>query len=275
MSYYDSYSVLMAVYKNDNAIYLKESIESMLNQTVKPKQFVIVEDGKIPEDLEKVILSYEKKYPEIFNVIRRDINKGLGYSLNEGLQICKYSLIARMDSDDISIDTRCEKQLREFKKNKDLKIIGGQIVEFINDVGNLVGKRNVPCENEKIIRFSHRRSPFNHPTVMFKRDTVIKYGGYPEISRKEDLKLFVEMVNCGEESMNLEDVVLYYRTSRENLKRRKTFINCKEYIEVMYYFYKRNIINIKDFIYVFGGQIFLFVVPDSIAERASNLFLRE
>lgn len=270
----EKYSVLMSVYCKETPDYLIESIESMLHQTVKPEQIVIVKDGPLTSKLDDVIKRYEDKYDKIFTIISLEKNSGLGHALNVGLMQCRNEIVARMDSDDISFPERCEKQLKEFEENANLSACGTQILEFENDINNIIGKRFVPIENEEIIRFSHRRSPFNHPTVMFKKSDILDIGGYPELGRKEDLGLFVNLVNSGYEVKNLEYNLLFYRTGKENRKRRKTWVNCREYIQVMMGFYKQGIISKLDISYVILGQIVLFICPIFIAKRLNNIFLR-
>ena len=114
----EKYSILMSVYKNVKIIDLKNSIESMLHQTAKPEQFVIVQDGPVGNDLNDLISTYEENYSEIFTIIKLDENKGLAYALNVGMNACRNNLIARMDSDDYSLPKRCEKQIRMFFKKQ-------------------------------------------------------------------------------------------------------------------------------------------------------------
>lgn len=271
---YNDYCILMSVYRKDSPVYLRKSIDSMLNQSINAKQFVIVVDGNISDELSLVLNEYKEKEPALFEIIFREKNMGLGYSLNEGLKYCKYELVARMDSDDISVKNRCELQINRFKENENLEILGGQIYEFEDSIENIIDQRYVPCTKQEIIRFSHRRSPFNHPTVMFKKSSILRCGGYPILNRKEDLGLFIKMVNSGVLCENLNEVILYYRTSKENLKRRKTFINCKEYTEVMYEFYKDNTISLIDLIYVVLGQLTLYLTPTFLTKIISRKLLR-
>ena len=271
----EKYSVLMSVYKNDNAEYLQLAIESMLNQTYPPDQFVIVEDGPICSELESVILKYSKKKPYLFTIVRLKTNGGLGNALNQGLKVCRNELIARMDADDIAKEDRCEKQIDEFKTNPMIGILGTQIDEFIGYPENIVSKRIVPTEHEEIIKFAKRRSPFNHPTVMYRKSVIDNLGGYTAYGRKEDLDLFVRAVNNGIYTKNLDKSLLYYRTSQENLKRRKTWVNCKEYIQIMYKFKKQKYIGMSDFLYVIVGQFVLYLTPNKITHLISDKFLRE
>ena len=269
------YSFLMSVYCKENPEFLEKSIESMLNQSILPDEIVIIEDGVLTKNLENILMKYESQYSDLFKIIRRKENKGLGYSLNEGLKVCKNELVARMDSDDICFPMRCEMQLKRFNECENLVILGTQIQEFEGDIDNIISQRVVPNKYEDIIKFSHRRSPFNHPTVMFRKSIILNNGGYPSVKRKEDLQLFIDIVNKGYYCENLNDALLYYRVSKDNLKRRKTWVNCKEYIEIMFSFYKKNIINIVDLTYVVVGQLVFFLVPTKLTKFLNDKFLRK
>src|SRR5690554_5871476 len=126
----------MSVYYKENPEYFKESIESMLKQTLPPDEIVIVKDGKLTDELEEVISYYCSAVPGLFTIVQLEENVGLGKALNEGLKVCKNELVARMDTDDISIETRCEKQLLRFSENKNLSVIGTGVSEFICDYKN-------------------------------------------------------------------------------------------------------------------------------------------
>lgn len=268
------YSVLMSVYKNDNPHFLRLAIDSMLHQTVPPEQFVIVEDGPVNDKTESIITDYAKRFPELFTVVRLKKNGGLGNALNQGLKVCRNELVARMDADDISCPERCEKQLKRFCQKSKLTILGTQIKEFINETSNVVSSRPVPCSYKEIRKFGRRRSPFNHPTVMFKKSAILRLGGYVAYGRKEDLDLFIRAINNNCYSENLSESLLYYRTSEDNLKRRKTWINCKEYIQIMMGFYKKRYIGFNDLTYVIIGQLLMFITPTFITQKLSDCFLR-
>ena len=184
------YSVLMSVYFKDDADNLRLAIDSMLNQTVKPEQYVVVEDGKLTSELNTVIDEYENQYPELFTIVKIAQNKGLANALNEGIKVCRNELVARMDADDISLPERCEKELECFELYPDLDICGCQIDEFYDDVRNIRTSRVVPTNFNDIKKFMRKRQPFNHPTVIYKKEKVIEYGGYSLLKRKEDFDLF-------------------------------------------------------------------------------------
>lgn len=111
------YTVLMSVYYKEKPEYLSLSIESMLNQTVKPDEFIIVKDGPLTTELDEVINNFVTAYPKMFNIIVNETNLGLGPALAKGIENSKNELIARMDSDDYVVSTRCEKQLEKFRED--------------------------------------------------------------------------------------------------------------------------------------------------------------
>lgn len=173
------YSVLMSVYAKEKPEYFDEAIQSILNQTVMTNDFVIVCDGPLTEELNAVLCKHLSKYPEIIKPVRLSENIGTGAALNVGVAHCRNELIAKMDSDDISVPTRCERQLKEFAKDKELTVLGGNIIEFTDNTNNPISRRLVPCDNNGIRRYARRRQPFNNMTVIykkvrFKRSAVIK-----------------------------------------------------------------------------------------------------
>ncbi|MFR2166551.1 MAG: glycosyltransferase [Coprococcus sp.] len=96
------YTVLMSVYIKEKAEYLKLSIQSMLDQTVPPDEFILVKDGPLTTELDAVVDYYNQKYPGLFTIISNETNLGLGPALAKGIVASRNELIARMDSDDVS-----------------------------------------------------------------------------------------------------------------------------------------------------------------------------
>lgn len=271
----EKYSVLMSVYCKEKPEYFKMSVDSMLKQTISPDEIVIVEDGPLTKELYDVIDNYQKKYPAVFTIVKLEKNSGLGAALNEGLKKCRNELVARMDTDDISCPERCEKQLIKFENTPNLDMLGTQIKEFIDSPENTVSARIVPITHEDILVFARRRSPFNHPTVMYKKSKVLELGGYKEFGRKEDLDLFISMVNENSYAANLDEALLLYRSNADNFKRRRTWINCSEYIKIMWSFYRKGYSGVFDIIYVICGQLAMYFIPSCFLKKLSNKYLRE
>ena len=139
------YTVLMSVYYKEKPEYLSLSIESMLNQTVKPDEFIIVKDGPLTTELDEVINNFVTAYPKMFNIIVNETNLGLGPALAKGIENSKNELIARMDSDDYVVSTRCEKQLEKFREDPKLGMVGSYEAEFVDTVDNVISIHRDSC----------------------------------------------------------------------------------------------------------------------------------
>ncbi|NLK22328.1 MAG: glycosyltransferase [Epulopiscium sp.] len=269
------YSVLMSIYNKEQLEFFIKSVESMLRQTIKPDEIVIVKDGPLTAELDQAINRYKKQNPELFTIVPLEKNLGLGPALNEGLKKCRNELVARMDTDDISLENRCELQLKEFNENPELCIVGTWTNEFYDEPSNIVTSRIVPEKHEDIMKFSRRRSPFNHPTVMYRKSAVLGCGGYQDVLRKEDIDLFIRMLHNDCLSMNIPKPLLLFRSNKDNYKRRKTWVNCKSYVSVIYRFWKMGYSSTLDLVIVVIGQIVMFLSPVWLLKIISDKILRK
>lgn len=264
----------MSLYSKEKVDYLIESLESILKQTLLPDEIILVIDGPITEELQKVVKKYEDDYSDILKTIPLEENIGLGKALDVGLAKCSNELVARMDTDDISLPTRCEKQVEKFESDTNLAIVGTMIDEFYDEPSNIVSSRIVPTDHEEIEKFMKRRSPFNHPAVMFKKSAVIHSGGYGKLRRKQDLDLFSRMINSGYKAANLDESLVLFRSNEDNFKRRKSWSYCKSYIVAQYAIYKRGHCSFTDLAVVTGGQLFILLAPMKVLKKVSNKYLR-
>jgi len=220
------FSVLMSVYKADTPSNLEASLKSIWDeQTIKPSQIVLVQDGPVSEDINDVIKKHEIIIGDKFEHLILDKNQGLAAALNQGYKLCKHELIARMDSDDICFPDRFEKQIDFFSKNN-VDILGGQILEFGKDIGDIISQRNVPKIHQDIVKFLKYRSPFSHPSIMIKKSVYHTLGGYDVSIFPEDYDLFVRAYLMGFRFANLQDNILWFRMGENQtnaLKRRWGF----------------------------------------------------
>ncbi len=270
----DKYSVLMSVYKNDRAEYVKLAIDSMMNQTVMPEQFVIVEDGPIDRAVAALIDHYVEQSPALFTVIRLSQNGGLGKALDRGLKSCRNELVARMDADDISLLDRCERQLNVFRAQSEVAICSGTIAEFIADPKDVVSYRLVPERHEEIKKQMRIRSGFNHPAVMYKKSEVLRCGGYGKLKRKQDHDLFSRMLSNECIGYNIQSPILYFRSDGDNLKRRKSWVNCSSYIIAQWHCFRRGEVSVGDLWYVITAQIFFLLAPRKLVDKVTKRYLR-
>lgn len=211
------YSVLMSVYYKENPVYFKESIESMLSQSVKTNDFVIVCDGPLTDELLKVLDEYEQN--PVINVVKLPKNQGLAKALTEGLKHCKNEFVARMDSDDLAEPFRCEEQLLVFE-TESADVVGSNVYEFIDNPDNIRSERCVPETHEAIKLYSQKRNPMNHPSVMFKKSAVDSCGSYQDFHLYEDYQLWVNMINKGYKFKNIQKPLVKMRTTDDLYMRR-------------------------------------------------------
>lgn len=213
------FSVLLSIYKKEQPIYLKQSLDSLFNQSLLSTEIILVKDGILTPELDLVVTEYTQKYP-IIKVIALAQNKGLGSALNEGLKHCSYDLVARMDTDDISFPYRFEKQVDFMENHPEIDACSAWIDEFIDSPNNIISRRTLPETPEELYKFGKSRNPLNHPAVMFRKSAVIKAGGYQHFPLFEDYYLWVRMIMNGSKLYNLQEPLLYFRSSTEMYKRR-------------------------------------------------------
>ena len=213
------FSVLLSVYRKEQPAYLQQSLNSIFTQTLMPDEVVLVKDGPLTEELDMVIGDYCRKYP-ILKIVSLAQNQGLGKALNEGLKHCSYDLVARMDTDDIAKSDRFEKQVKVFKEHPELDLVGAWIDEFEGDVSHVISVRKVPEFPIEIKQYALKRSPTNHAVVMFRKSAVLLAGGYLHFPLFEDYYLWVRMLQNGAQFYNIQESLLFVRTSPEMFKRR-------------------------------------------------------
>ncbi|WP_456400364.1 glycosyltransferase [Persephonella sp.] len=267
------FSVLMSVYYKDKASYLDESLNSIWNQSLQPNEILIVQDGRISKDLYRCLETWKNNLGNKLKLIKLPENRGLAFALNYGLKFCSYELVARMDSDDISDYRRFEKQIDVFK-TLDIDVCGSWVAEFEKSLRNIEAIRKVPETHEEIKAFARKRSPLNHPTVMFKKEKVLKVGGYPQLKKGQDYALWVSMLSKGYKFYNIQEPLVYMRVSDDFYKRRGGFSYIKYDFELIKYIYELGFIDKKDFFLNLITRIPIRLFPSKVLRMVYS-FIRK
>lgn len=267
------YSVLMSVYFKETGCNLKDALNSMKNQTIPPHEIVLVCDGDLTEELEEVISEFQISNSGLLRLIRREKSNNWAEVLNVGLKECQCSLVARMDSDDISLPQRCEKQLLEFRKHPEIDLVGTALGEFENSENNVVRKRMLPSAHDEIVRFAKYRSPVNHATAMFKKKSVLDAGGYQYFPSFEDYYLWMRMLKHGCKFENLSDMLYLMRADgvynrRGNIKYFCTTMKFKTWM------YKEGFNTLFEFVWSGLGYGIITLIPSKLREKFYTVFLR-
>lgn len=221
-------SVIMSTYKEDERL-LRESIESMLNQTYRDFEYIIILDYPDNDVHKSVIEEYAFKDNRIHFYINEK-NMGLTDSLNRGLSLCHGEYIARMDADDISLPNRLERQMKYLEKNH-YDLIGG-ITEMINENGSLLYSiKSVPTDPKKINKALRYSQCIAHPTWLGRKEVFEKNAGYRHMPLCEDYDFTLRAVLNGFVVSNLNEAVLKYRMTSNSISRSNLF---EQYLYMSY-----------------------------------------
>lgn len=274
----EKYSVLMSVYFKEQPVFLNAAIQSMVDQTIKPDQFIIVKDGPLTPELDQVINEYNSKFPGLFTIITNKTNLGLGPALRKGVIESRNELIARMDSDDFCVSDRVEKQLKVFMNHPEIGMVGSFEAEFINDICNVVAIHRVPENSKAIKQFMRRRCAVLHPTVIFKKSAVIAAGNYQETSVYavyEDYDLFARMIfDANIKCFNIQECLYYIRTSEDFYERRGGFKYAKTVLRFKWHLLRKKNMSLADFCISGIGQAMVSILPNKLRKIFYMTFLR-
>lgn len=237
-----AFSVLLSVYSKENPEYLYSALNSIWeNQNLKPSEIVIIKDGPLTEELDKVIETLSKIAPIKCHSL--DKNYGLGIALAKGLIVCSNEIVARMDSDDIASPDRFIKQLQYIKENPEITLLSSNIAEFEENISIIRSIRKVPQAHKEIIQFAKRRNPMNHMTVMFRKSAVLDAGNYLPFHGYEDYYLWVRMLQKGYKAANLKEHLVYARIGNNMIARRQGLRFFKEELRLQKEFFRMGFIN--------------------------------
>jgi glycosyltransferase involved in cell wall biosynthesis len=265
-------TVLMALYYKDCPLLFERAVNSIYENSLVPDCFILVIDGPISKSLSNVVLKLKTKY--LINVIQTNENLGLANALNVGLYRVKTDWVARADSDDINLPDRFKMQALAILSSKvPLDLLGGAICE-IDPLSKKTFLRTTASSHEEIKYFISSRNPFNHMTVIFRRDLAMKCGGYPNIYLKEDYALWAKMISMGAQTFNLSDVLVNATTGKEMFKRRGGLKYAISEIHLQNYLVS---LKIKSRIRAFSDgfqRSLVFLLPSWVRGLIYKLFLR-
>lgn len=276
MSNETKFSVLMSVYHKENPEWFQLALDSVLNQTLQSNEIVLVEDGKLTDELYKVIETYKNKYSNLLKIVPLERNSGLGEALRIGILNCSNELIARMDTDDVARNDRFEKQIKFFQEHPNVDLVGSLISEFENEPDNIISYRQLPTEHSEIYRFGQFRCPVNHMTVMYKKSAVLKAGNYQTFKNIEDYYLWGRMLKQGSVFANIPECLVNVRAGQAMFKRRANltyFFNSEFPLHTE--LYKMKLINLKQYLRNITSKFLLRALPAKLMGLVYKKFLRK
>ena len=265
-------SVLMPVYKNESASFLRESLESLAVQTLPADEVVIVEDGPIGVGLRTVIAEYCAKLPIVVVELPRHV--GLGLALRIGVERCSFDLIARMDADDICVPNRFERQMIFLNDHPSVDVLSASIREFDFDPALSISERRLPIAHDAIAAWAKRRNPVNHMTVMFRKKAVLAAGSYQHSAGFEDYYLWVRMLMKGAHFHNLEESLVLVRCGNGMQKKRGGVAYLYREIQLLQSFHQMGFLTNFELFTSILARVPVRLVPALIRARIYGTFLR-
>ena len=256
-------SILMSMY-NTPIEQLKQAVESMLNQTYRSFEFIIIDDCSKGDEV-KTILDYND---DRIKLIKNKKNLGLPKSLNKGLKYVTTNYIFRMDTDDISHLDRIEKQMKFIEKNN-YDLVCSRINYF--DENGIYGCSKI--SGDITIDDMLFGTPFAHPSMFIKKDVLEAIGGYPCHNRCEDYAMELSLYAHGYKGYVMDDVLLDYRLDNDNYKKKKFKDRLIE-VEMKKKYFKLNKVKFPKSLYIYK-PILAGLIPSSIMKKYHEIKFRK
>jgi glycosyltransferase involved in cell wall biosynthesis len=269
--YSKKFSVVLAVCFYDKLIFLKQSILSLLSQTIKPDEIIIVTSGKIDNKISLYLKKIAEEYKYI-KLVKSEIHLTPGQARSLAISHTKYDLIGIMDSDDISRKDRFEKEIKAiYQFNAD--VVGGVISEFHHVINDLNRYRRVPKYHSEILKFAKFRSPVNHVTIFFKKTAYLRSGPYKNINFVEDYDLIIRMIETGSKFHNLTDILVDVRIKDVTSRRAGIDYFNAEFL-LFKEMYKKQFINKYEYMFNIAIRYIARIIPSFMQHILYKFFLR-
>ena len=267
------FSVLMTVYDKEKPYNLRKSLLTSYQQTIKPTEIILVCDGELTQELYDEIERIKSEIP-ILKVYQLDTNVGSGPASRFGVEKCNTELIARMDSDDYSVETRFEKQIKAFEENPNLIMVGTNILEKNTEFTAL---KTVPKKTEEIREYSKFRNPFNNPSSMMKKEYILKVGNYRKFRYLEDYDLTVRLIhdNPTKDFLNIQEPLVVMQTDDSSYLRRGGLLYVKTEFFLQVDFYKRGYLTKLELCRNIFVRNIVRVMPNSVRKLIYKKKMRE
>lgn len=265
----------MSVYSREKAEFLEESLKSLLNQTLLPERIVIVKDGTLTASLESVISDFKTKSPSTIFPVGYDENKGLGYALNYGMKFINTAIVARMDADDIAVQERFQVQVDFLRDHPEIDVVGSWIAEFTGSGVKPHQIRKVPEFHDEILQYARLKNPMNHMTVMFRKDSVERAGGYMHAPFFEDYFLWIRMLKAQMKFHNLQTPLILARVGNNMVGKRHGLKYLGHEINHFRSMRKLGFVGTLQFLLAIGIRVPFRLIPKKLLEGLYSLILRK
>lgn len=269
------FSVCMSIYKNDFPQHFLTAIRSIWNQTLKPSEIILVVDGPIPGSIKDAIEAFSQECDKL-KVYYFETNQGHAIARQKGLELASHELVAFMDSDDISMPDRFEKQIAYMVSHPETSALGGQIAEFIGTQDNQIGERIVPTTSEEVAQYLKSRCPMNMMTIMLRKSSTLAAGGFIDWYCEEDFYLWIRMILAGQQLNNLPDKLVDARVGYDMYQRRGGWRYFKSERGIQRLLLQNHLISPLRYMYnVFGRLCVQVLMPNKVRSFVFKTIFRK
>ncbi|WP_342318906.1 glycosyltransferase [Corynebacterium mayonis] len=211
-------SALLSAYRNTPVAELTAALDSLLSQTRRADEIVLVYDGPVSAEVERAVQTYAGDV----RTVALPVNVGLGPALQAGLDTISSTYVLRLDTDDIAAPDRLATQLAFLEDHPEVAALGTAVAEFETDdqIGSKLKTRALPETHAALARYARINSPLNHPSVMFRTAEVKNVGGYKGVHFMEDYDLWARLIASGQQLHNLPEPLTFFRVNAAQFARR-------------------------------------------------------
>lgn len=259
----------MAFYSGDTPSLLRAALQSILENTAQPSEVYLIQDGDVSQELSDTVTAFCETLPIKLQV--NDKNIGLRESLNYGLLNVANDIVIRADADDVNLPNRFERLLEAMERGYDL--VGSHIQE-VDRHGTPIALRKVPLEIEDIAAAISTRNPFNHMSVAFRRQAVVRCGGYPDLHLREDYGLWAKMLADGCAMKNLDEVLVKATAGPSMYQRRGGFRYAGAEISMQRFLIELGLQSLAKGLAVGCLRAIVFMLPSEMRARVYEGWLR-
>jgi glycosyltransferase involved in cell wall biosynthesis len=267
-------SVLVPVHPEERPSHVDRALRSVVEQSVPPDEVVVVVDEPTPMALSDVIAKWSDRLEGLRKVYTPD-SETLGGALQAGLEDCRGRFVARMDADDVASPVRFERQLQFIDHNPGVDVVGSYLAEFESDPDEIRSVRAVPTDHEAIAGFARRRNPMNHPTVTFRRESVLDVGGYRPLPGIEDYDLWARALSEGLRFANLPEVLVAARAGSDLIDRRGGLTYARWEFDLQRCLRETGLVGLPGSVRNLLVRVPVRLVPDRVRQSIYRRFARE
>lgn len=267
-----NFSVLISTYHGEAADDVNDCLESTYGQTVLPDEVVIVKDGPLPPELDDVVDEWSDRYPERTKVIAFEKNRGTGKALQAGLSACTHELIAKVDSDDVSVKNRFKRQIEYLADNPDIAAVGAYMKEILPNGEQRV--REVPESSEEVRSYARFRAPINHPTSMYRKSAVESVGGYRDLRSMQDYDLWIRLLVAEYDLANIPEVLVKSEVSDNWHARRGGIEYARIEFDLLRDFRRMGFLNNRELLFNICTKMPVRMAPNIVRKTLYSTILR-